>query len=251
MFEEILRELFQAKTREEILKCKESAVFAYESLFYEMENDMLSISNFNDIEMLDKLNVPMMAYYGPDFYKEHGIPFLEEHNPQTITIIKLTTMFYIARLIEMIEAGFFNEGRPCSYVHDISNIDATHEDMIGESEEGLVMKYTDVNIMEKFTGDNMFASLLQYLTNLILIEDSNREISVNNKNYTYGFYIDDNEYEEVMEFICEKYRNSYFEVVINRILGIYNIRFIKMRYIMEYQNLFVKVMCDYISQIVL
>ena len=121
----------------------------------------------------------------------------------------------------------------------------------GESEEGLVMNYTDVNIIEKFTGDNMFVSLLQYLTNLILIEDSNREISVNNKNYTYGFYIDDSEYEEVMEFICEKYRNSYFEIIINRILGIYNIRFTKMRYIMEYQNLFVKVMCDYISQIVL
>jgi hypothetical protein len=248
MFEEILKELFQAKTKEEILKCKECAVFAYESLFYEMENDMLSISNFNDIEMLDKLNIPMMAYYGPDFYKEHGIPFLEEHNPSTIIVIKLTTMFYIVRLIEMIEAGFFDEGKPCSY---INNINEDYEDMLHENEDGMVFKYTDTNLLETFEDKNLFLSLLQYFTNLILIEDDNREIAINNGDCTYGFYIDDSEYEEVMEFICEKYRNSYFEVVMNRILGVYQVRFTKMKYITEYQNLFVKVMCDYINQIVL
>ena len=35
------------------------------------------------------------------------------------------------------------------------------------------------------------------------------------------------------------------------ILGVYKVRFTKMKYIMEYQNLFVRVMCDYINQMVL
>ena len=142
----------------------------------------------------------------------------------------------------------FDEGKPCSY---INNINEDYEDTLHENQDEIIFKYNDTNLLETFEDKNLFLSLLQYFANLILIEDSDREISVNNKNYTYGFYIDDNEYEEVMEFICEKYRNSYFEVVINRILGIYNIRFTKMKYIMEYQNLFVKVMCDYINQIVL
>ena len=87
---------------------------------------------------------------------------------------------------------------------------------------------------------------------------SNLASSVSGWRNSLGGWIEDKaakygngKYEEVMEFICEKYRNSYFEVVINRILGIYQVRFTKMKYIMEYQNLFVKVMCDYINQIVL
>ena len=66
----------------------------YDGLYQKMQSEIYTITNFDDIKILHDLEELMIAYYGPNFYEKCGISFLKKHNPNTISVLEITVLFY-------------------------------------------------------------------------------------------------------------------------------------------------------------
>ena len=89
----LLCKICKATTIDKILSYEQDLSKAYSALVDNLlENNEFSIVNFDDVKMLYDLNIPMMAYFGPSFYKECGIVFLEKYNPKTLKFLELSVL---------------------------------------------------------------------------------------------------------------------------------------------------------------
>lgn len=230
MVKSILQNLHNAKTKEDIISQKEIVIKSYNDLYKEIEELSILRTNYDDIEMLYKLEMPMCAYFGFEFYEECGIPFLKKYNPKTIKVMELSSLFYIIQTIILLEKDFFNNVTICALSDDMYTING--------------MKST--SLIDYAKDKNLFSIIWQYFVKLINIPENGREILITYYDESNHFYIVDDEYEFVLDVIYENYKDSNYSKVIDRILGIYNLRFTKMKYILEYQPIFIKVIDNYI-----
>lgn len=235
MIEKIMKELMNAGSTDEILAYKSSVVGLYNSMYNKICNQGLSVTNYYDIKSLHSLEDPMMAYYGPYFYRKCGIPFLKKHNPSTIEVIEFSVLFYSLQIMELMEDGFFDEASLCIYDEELYN------DVFDHIEK--------INLCSYKYKQYLFSVLWFYFMRVISIEDNEREFTLEYDFNTDIFYLDDEKHEEVIDLIYKNYNNSKYSSIIDKILGIYRIRFTKMKYILEYQPLFVKVGYEYICAI--
>ena len=235
MIQKLINDLMKSDTAEKIMSYKPQILDLYNSLNKKIENQTYSITNFEDIENLHRLKYPMMAYYGPYFYSQCGFPFLKEHNPKTIDIIEFSVLFYSIQILELLENGFFDKASLCIY-----DINRSLE----------IFDHTEkINLTEYKYKKDLFAVLWFYFMEVITIEDNNREFTIEYDNNTDIFYLGDEKHEAVLDMIYKNYDGSEYSSAINRILGIYRMRFTKMKYILEYQPLFVEVAYEYLCAI--
>lgn len=236
MIEKLMNELMEAKTADEILANKSQILDLYNNMFDKINNQTCSITNYNDIKNLHDLEYPMMAYYGPYFYSQCGIPFLKQHNSKTIDVIEFSVLFYSLQIFELLKNGFWDEVLLCIYDKERSI------DMFDHTEK--------INLTAHKYKQNLFAVLWFYFMRVITIEDNEREFTLEYDSNTDIFYLTDEEHEEVLDMIYKNYNNSKYSRIIDKILGVYRIRFTKMKYILEYQPLFVEVGYRYLCAII-
>jgi len=217
MINELFTQIKKAKSINEILACKKQIVTAYNIAYENLKDQPLMKTNYEDIKALHDLHLPMMAYYGPSFYSDCGIPFLKEHNPTTLEIIELTILFYSMQIYEILEKGYF---------------------------------YDEINKIMKEDNQNLFWKIWHLFAEVITLRDDSREITVTWDNKIVEIYLDDEKYENVLDLTYNNYTCSEYFHIIERIIGIYNLRFTKMKYILEYQPLFVEVGFRYLSTII-
>lgn len=236
MTKEIINQLVQAKTRDEILYYKKQLMDLQDELYKEINSETLSITNYNDIKMLHDLGFPMAAYYGPqcNFIGECGIPFLEQHNPKTLTVLNFIVVFYSLLVLELIERGFYNDAELCIY----------------ENVTDDVFHHIEKMDLTKFGFNRPFTALWYFFMQVITIEDNTCEFSLEYDFKQYIFYLSSDKNEELLDLIYKIFDNSKFQDVIDRILGIYRLRFTKMKYILEYQPMFVNVAYNYLCTLV-
>lgn len=223
----------QSNTIEELFNLKPQVLAAYNGLYKKISSSGCNYTNYEDIQNLYAISGSMSAYYGPasDFYEKCGLPFLKKHNPVTLDIIELSILFYTVQIFELVEKGFFSNVTLCLY-----NVNPE------------IFDYTEKMDFAKKAEENerpVFLSLWLYFSEFICIKDD-REFQFIWDNSTDIYYITDEEYEEVLDMIFKSYESSYYHNIITQILGIYNIRFTKMKYILDYQSLFINVGCNYI-----
>lgn len=235
MIQELLLKLMQAKSSEDILEYKPDMLELYQKIYEDLSKQGLNIVNYEDIKNLHDLERTMPAYYGNTFYKDCGVPFLKEHNPNTLEVIELCIIFYSLQICELLEQGFFNELSLCIYENPLL------PDMVDHIEK--------INILrtEKYS-QTLFFTLWDIFMKIITIgEDDTPDKNVIVLHYGEEdcFYISTEEYEEVLDMIYKNYNQSRYSSIIRRIVGIYRQRFTKMSYILEYQPIFVKVGYEY------
>lgn len=233
MIEGIMKELMEAETAEEILAHKIQLLELYNEVYDKIRSN-LSITNFDDIEYLHRLEAPMTAYYGLDFYSQCGIPFLKKHNLKTIEVIEYSILFYSIQILELLENGFFDKASLCFYnKEDFDQID----------------HFEEISLAEYKYNRSLFAALWFYFTQIITIEDGEREFVLEYDDKMVTFYLSDKQYEEVIDILYANYNGSKYSEIIGKILGSYRLRFTKMRFILNYQPLFVEVAYRYFCAI--
>lgn len=93
--------------------------------------------------------------------------------------------------------------------------------------------------------------LWYYFMRVIAISDNEgRTFAIDYGNDTDIFYLTDEQHEELLDMIYRNYNDSSYSHIIDGILGNYKIRFSKMKYILEYQPLFVEVGYKYLCTII-
>lgn len=241
MIKNLILQLADAKTFEEILSYKPQILELYDKVFQKTNEESCFIGNYDDIKCLHFLESPMLAFYGNTFYKDSGLPFIKEHRPETIYVLELIVLFYTIQIIELLENGFWNEVSLCVYENP------QMPDMIDHFEK--------VNYSKMERTNSLFLSLWDYFAALITIKDNECEIIVpyvdkEGNLFTNNFYIDSKSYEKVLDMIYRNFTDSKYSVLISRILGKYRRRFTKMKYILKYQPMFVEVGYNYIFAII-
>lgn len=237
MIEKLIQRMASATTAKELLAYKTQVTELYNEVFAKLSDEIHNITNYEDIKSLHDLESPMMAYYGLDFYEKCGIPFLKEHHPETIDIIEFVILFYTIQIFDLLENGFWNETSLCIYDKE------RHADCFSRVEK---MNFTESSLYKQ----NLFISLWFYFMRVITLEDNEREFPFDHESCTDVFYIDDDYYEYALDIIYENYDGSQYARIINKILGIYRMRFTKMLYLLEYQPLFVSVGFKYLCTII-
>lgn len=230
MIENLVDKLMKAETTDELLSYKSIALDLYDSLYKKMKSDAPFRTSFDDIKALNDLKFPMMAYYGPYFCAECGFPFIKEHNPKTIDVLELTVLFYTIQVMNLLETGFYSDAELCIY--------KTSPEIFDHIEK--------INLTEYRSKRYLFITLWYYFVQIITIKDNERTFSMEYDDNIATFYLTDEKYEEVLDMIYRNYGNSNYSYVIDKILGIYKLRFTKMEYILKYQPLFVNVGYEYL-----
>lgn len=249
MFKELIENLRNAKTKEEILSYRTKIQELYDQLLEEAGYDIYTSQSYDVIKLLYDAKYPMMSYYGVEFLEECGIPFLKEHDAKQIKVIEIVSLFYIMQVIDLLENGYFENVRLCEPKFDVEN----GVKFFGSSKE--------VNLTKGKYRNNLFVFIMRYFLQVITIEKDNRNrdrniaidyIDENEEKYKLKyevFYLDDEEYEKVIDLIYENYKGSSYANLIKQILGRFKMRFTKMEYIMKYQPMFVQVAFDYMDAI--
>lgn len=234
MIEKLVNELMEIKTSQEILAYKSQTIDLYNQLYKKMESQDYYYVNYDDIKALHDLKQPMIAYYGPYFYKKCGIPFVKEHNPNTIDVIEVAILFYIIQVMELLEIGFYHNIDLCIYETSLEIFD----------------RVENIDLTKSKYKEHLFVSLWSYFVQVICIKDNGREISLSHENNVESFYLADKKYEEILEMIYDNFKSSHYSHIIDKILGIYKVRFTKMDYILNYQPLFVEVSDEYLWSLI-
>lgn len=247
MFKKLLENLINAKTKEEILSYRTKVCELQERLFKETGHGIYTYRSYDVIKLLYGAKYPMISYYGFEFLEECGIPFLKEHDPEAIAVIEIVSLFYIMQVIDLLEKGYFENVRLCEPKFDARN--------------GVeyFCSSRDVNLTKGKYKKNLFIIIMRYFLQVITIEKDNQDrniviecIDENEEKYKVkyeAFYLDDEEYEKVIDLIYDNYKGSSYANLIEQILGRYKMRFTKMEYVMKYQPMFVQVAFDYIDAI--
>lgn len=230
----LINKLMKARTVDEILSYKGQVLDLYENLYKKISSQSYSITNFDDIKMLHDLELPMMAYYGHCFYGECGIPFLKEKNPRTIDVLDLAVLFYSIQVMNLLEKGFYDNATLCIYNTNLDVFDYTKE----------------INLTKYKYKKELFAVLWFYFLQVITIKDDTREFTIEYDCDIDTYYLDDKNYEEVLDITYTNFDSSNYSEVINRILGVYRLRFTKMEYILKYQPLFVEAGYKYLCTLI-
>lgn len=224
MIRELMNNLMKVETKDEILTFKPQIMDLYNVLCEKMRSQICSITNFDDIKMLNDLESHMMAYYGPHFYNKCGIPFLKEHNPETIDILELSVLFYSLQIISLIENGFYLDTSLCFYKNPM-------DDIFDHVEK--------IDLTEYRYKQNLFNILWFYFVQVVTLDYNTREFTIEYDDKQDIFYLSTEKYEEVIDMIYKNVDGSQYYQVVKRILGQYRMRFTKMEYILKYQPLFV------------
>lgn len=236
MIESLMMKLIKAKAKEELLSYQGEVEQMYNDLFHKIKEERVTIEDYNNIKALHGLNttMAMTQYYGSDFYRDCGIPFLKEHRPETLDVIELSILFYTLLIFDLVKGGFWNNVGRCIYRERKAMYELDHV----ERED----------FTKSYPNQSLFLDLWYYLEQLMLLEDEGREISLYPDN-SHIYYIRDNDYEHLQAFIYGRYKNSKYSDTIMDVLGSYKIRFTSMLYIIKYQPLFVEVAFHYMVDI--
>lgn len=233
MIEKLIKKMAEARTPEELLAFKPEVEKAYDDLYEKIDGEFfIGIANYEDIKSLHALKMPMMAYYGPSFYKECGIPFLKEHNTKTIDIIEFIVLFYSLQVLELLESGYWKETYLCIINEKLDEI------------EGMEKVDFATRYKEKNEGSLLFA-LWYYFIRMLNLTDKEYEIQINED----CFYVGTEDYEKALNVTFRNFADSKYQQIIETILGRYRTRFTKMLYILKYQPIFVDVAYEYLCAI--
>lgn len=215
----LLCKICKATTIDKILSYEQDLSKAYSTLIDNLlENNEFSIVNFKDVKMLYDLNIPMMAYFGPSFYKECGILFLEKYNPKTLRFLEVSVLFYTLQILKWVKTDYWD--------------DEVSHNLFYESET------------------NLFLQLWDCFNQIINKKDNDRDIMICSEQKTKTIYLDDDHYEEILDLSLDSFKYSRYSSLIQSILGIYRMRFNKYRYILEYQPIFVEVGYRYLLSLI-
>ena len=215
----LLCKICKATTIDKILSYEQDLSKAYSALVDNLlENNEFSIVNFDDVKMLYDLNIPMMAYFGPSFYKECGIVFLEKYNPKTLRFLEVSVLFYTLQILKWVKTDYWD--------------DEVSHNLFYESET------------------NLFLQLWDCFNQIINKKDNDRDIMICSEQKTKTFYLDDDHYEEILDLSLDSFKYSRYSCLIQSILGNYRIRFNKYSYILEYQPIFVEVGYNYLLSLI-
>lgn len=215
----LLCKICKATTIDKILSYEQDLSKAYSTLIDNLlENNEFSIVNFEDVKMLYDLNIPMMAYFGPSFYKECGILFLEKYNPKTLRFLEVSVLFYTLQILKWVKTDYWD--------------DEVSHNLFYESET------------------NLFLQLWDCFNQIINKKDNDRDIMIYSEQKTKTIYLDDDHYEEILDLSLDSFKYSRYSSLIQSILGIYRMRFNKYRYILEYQPIFVEVGYRYLLSLI-
>ena len=249
MFKKLLENLRNAKTKEEILSYRTEVCELQEQLLKETGHGIYTNQSYDVIKLLYDAKYPMMSYYGVEFFTECGIPFLKEHDPEAIAVIEIVSLFYIMQVIDLLEKGYFEKVRLCKPEFD------------AENGVQYFCSSRETDLTKGKYKKNLFVTIMRYFLQVIMIEkdnhDKDRNIAIdyideNEEKYKVKyevFYLDDEEYEKVIDLIYDNYKGSSYANLIEQILGRYKMRFTKMEYIMKYQPMFVQVAYDYMDSV--
>lgn len=221
----LIIKLNNATTKKEIIACKSEVTRLFNELSAALTNEsFLCRTNYDDIRLLYESEDAMAAYYGFCFYQTKGFPFLEKNNPGTIQVIELTLLFYILQIIVLLEKGYFTETSLCVYIEEGTDLfDHTNT----------------VDFCSRYSNA-LFDCLFQYLLQIQFVENDTREIPIWNGSKQDIFYVNDSQYEVMLDSIYCNIIDSPYAEIIDRILGIYHMRFTKVEYLYKYQPIFVK-----------
>lgn len=215
----LLCKICKATTIDKILSYEQDLSKVYSTLIDNLlENNEFSIVNFKDVKMLYDLNIPMMAYFGPSFYKECGILFLEKYNPKTLRFLEVSVLFYTLQILKWVKTDYWD--------------DEVSHNLFYESET------------------NLFLQLWDCFNQIINKKDNDRDIMICSEQKTKTIYLDDDHYEEILDLSLDSFKYSRYSSLIQSILGIYRMRFNKYRYILEYQPIFVEVGYRYLLSLI-
>lgn len=206
----LLCKICKATTVGEMLSYEQDLSKEYSALVDNLlENNEFSIVNFEDVKMLYDLNSPMMAYFGPSFYKECGIVFLEKYNPKTLRFLEVSVLFYTLQILKWVKTDYWD--------------DEVSHNLFYESET------------------NLFLQLWDCFNQIINKKDNDRDIMICSEQGTKKFYLEDEHYEEILDLSLDSFKYSRYSCLIQSILGNYITRFNKYQFILEYQPMFVEV----------
>lgn len=234
----LINMLVGATSKEELLSYKDDIIKAYSSAMEDLytPDTFLCKTNYEDIENLCNLEQPMAAYYGPEFYSKCGFPFIKKHNPSTLKVIKMTFWFYSVQIIELLENGFW----------DNVSLQIFRDSEMSE-EPPISFDRTEYVNFTEICKDKPFEWLWMYFKQLITIDKDTREINIS---WSYSddlvFYIDDNAYNIAINKTYSSYIDSKYSDIVDRILGVYKLRFTPAKFILDYQPLFVRVSWHYL-----
>ena len=234
MIELLMMKLVKANTKDELLSYQGEIEQMYSDLFHKIKEEGVFIEDYNNIKGLHDLNYTMMQYYGSDFYRDCGLPFLKEHRPETLDVIEFSILFYTLLILDLVKGRFWNNVGRCVYREGKSMYERDHVER--------------VDFTELYPNQGLFLDLWYYFEQRMLLEDESREISLYIDN-SHVYYINDADYEHLQVFIYERYKDSKYSNVIRDILGHYKVRFTEMRYIVECQPLFVETAFRYMNGI--
>lgn len=136
--------------------------------------------------------------------------------------------------MELLEIGFYHDIDLCIYETSLEIYD----------------RVENIDFTQGKYKEHLFVSLWSYFVQVICIKDNGREISLSYENNVESFYLTDEKYEEILDMIYRNYNRSNFSHIIDKILGIYNVRFTKMDYILNYQPLFVEISDEYLWSLI-
>lgn len=215
----LLCKIYKATTVDEILSYEQDLSKEYNVLVDNLlENNEFCIANFEDVKMLYDLNIPMMAYFGPSFYKECGIVFLEKYNPKTLRFLEVSVLFYTLQILKWVKTDYWD--------------DEVSHNLFYESENSL------------------FLQLWNCFNQIINKKDNDRDIMIYSEQTTRKFYLEDKHYEEILDLSLDSFKNSRYSCLIQSILGNYRTRFNKYQFILEYQPIFVEVGYRYLLSLI-
>lgn len=216
----LLCKICQATTVGEILSYEQELSKVYSSLVDNLlENNEFNIVNFEDVKMLYDLNIPMMTYFGPSFYKECGIVFLEKYNPKTLRFLELSVLFYTLQILKWVKTDYWD--------------DEVSHNLFYESETNLFLQLWDC-----------FNQIINKK------KDNDRDIMIYSEQGTKKFYLEDEHYEEILDLSLDSFKYSRYSCLIQSILGNYITRFNKYQFILEYQPMFVEVGYRYLLSLI-
>lgn len=108
-FGELIMALRDVETKESFIGLIDDVISLYEQNLEMIDETHLSLLNYEDMYYLNELNSYMSAYFGVNFYRKCGIPFIQKYNKNTIYVIETTILFYTIQIAELIKTGFFDE----------------------------------------------------------------------------------------------------------------------------------------------
>lgn len=226
MIEELIKKMAKARTPEELMAYKPEVEKAHGDLYKELADNGHGMLHYHVIKNFHAINPTMFAIYGYNFHIRSEIPFLKRYSPCAIETIEFIATFYSLQILELLETGYFKKMLLC----------------VGEA------MIETVDIVDCHLVGGLFAFLWYYFAKMLNLKDGENKIEIfyDIRMEPDYFWVRRERYEEVIEMTLQNFADSTYRKIVKGMFDEFD-RITRVRYIYEYQPLFVEIAYDYLK----